>query len=235
MPSDDTRIGEAIDSEIQNHADTAVDMTILDRSIYWRAYNYSDSMLLDLLNSNQFEHASNFNWTIRIFEKSGMKTAFALPGGYIYLSKDLLMFLVDEAEFSGLLAHEMMVADSRIITEKLKEEFSISYLLDVALGGQVEAAEAVINNVLYNSFDIDAAATADSLSRAVICMSDYDIRSYASFIERAGTNNTVEWVDLYPCDSDWSADIYSHYNVNNCIGEMRNQEAYDKLKMSISK
>jgi predicted Zn-dependent protease len=235
LASDDPRIGEAIDTEIQNHADTTQTLTILERSAYYRVYNYADSIMTRLLNSNQFVHASDFNWTIRVFEKAGMETAFALPGGYIYLSKDLLLFLENEAEFAGVLAHEMMVADSRIVTMKLKEEFSISYLLDIALGGQVEAAMDVIDNLLYDSYEVEQAEIADNLSRDVICNSDYDIRLYSEFVSRAEDDGYVEWITLYPNSSNWPDELVNSFDVNTCAGEMRNQVAYDKIKMLLIK
>lgn len=235
LASDDSRIGEAIDTEILNHADTAQDLNILDRAAYWKVYNYADSILIYLLNSNLFEHSSDFNWTIRVFEKAGLETAFALPGGYIYLSKDLLMFLENEAEFAGVMAHEMMVSDSRIITDKLQDEFSISYLLDIALGGQVEASTDVMNHVVYAPFELEASQEADLLSRDVICSSDYDIRSYGAFVNRAVNNGYIEWLELYPNASDWGTILENSFDVNSCSGELQNQVSYDKVKMLLVK
>lgn len=235
LASDDSRIGEAIDTEIINHADTTLDLNILDRAAYWKVYNYADSILTYLLNSNLFEHSSDFNWTVRVFEKAGLETAFALPGGYIYISKDLLMFLENEAEFAGVLAHEMMVCDSRIITNKLQNEFSISYLLDIALGGQVEASTDVMNNVMYEPFELEASQEADLLSRDVICSSNYDIRSYGDFVNRAENNAYIEWLDLYSNSSDWGTSLQNSFDLNGCAGEMQNQVTYGKIRMLLVK
>ncbi len=48
----------------------------------------------------------NFKYTFTILN-TGIVNAFALPGGYIYISRGLLALAEDEAEVAGVLAHEL--------------------------------------------------------------------------------------------------------------------------------
>ena len=239
-PDDDARIGQVVDNLFLNYSDTSASFTILDRTDFWKLYNFADSMMLRMLNTGTFQYATEFNWKIRVFEEGGVEKAFAAPGGYIYISRDMLLFLENEADFAGLLAHTMMVSDGRYITGALEDRYSISFLLDLALGAQPELPNelmAAISNISYAPVDAEAI---DAATRDVICNTDYDIRSFSSFVARAkyNTNNgtqIIEWLDMYQCPSSWADDLYNTYDTNSCGGNVTNQIDYEKIKLTIGK
>ena len=51
-------------------------------------------------------HRPNLPWSFTIVDSPAIN-AFALPGGYIYLTRGLLAYLDDEAELAGVLGHEI--------------------------------------------------------------------------------------------------------------------------------
>lgn len=51
-------------------------------------------------------HRPNLPWTFTVVDSPAIN-AFALPGGYIYLTRGILAYLDDEAELSGVLGHEI--------------------------------------------------------------------------------------------------------------------------------
>jgi predicted Zn-dependent protease len=51
-------------------------------------------------------HRPNLPWSFTIVDNPAIN-AFALPGGYIYLTRGLLAYLDDEAELAGVLGHEI--------------------------------------------------------------------------------------------------------------------------------
>lgn len=51
-------------------------------------------------------HRPNLPWTFTIVDNAAIN-AFALPGGYIYLTRGLLAYLDDESELAGVLGHEI--------------------------------------------------------------------------------------------------------------------------------
>ena len=51
-------------------------------------------------------HRPNLPWSFTIVDSSAIN-AFALPGGYIYLTRGLLAYLDDESELAGVLGHEI--------------------------------------------------------------------------------------------------------------------------------
>ena len=51
-------------------------------------------------------HRPNLPWTFTIVDSPAIN-AFALPGGYIYLTRGILAYLDDESELAGVLGHEI--------------------------------------------------------------------------------------------------------------------------------
>lgn len=51
-------------------------------------------------------HRPNLPWTFTIVDSSAIN-AFALPGGYVYVTRGLLAYLDDESELAGVLGHEI--------------------------------------------------------------------------------------------------------------------------------
>ncbi len=51
-------------------------------------------------------HRPNLPWTFTIVDSPAIN-AFALPGGYVYLTRGLLAYLDDESELAGVLGHEI--------------------------------------------------------------------------------------------------------------------------------
>jgi predicted Zn-dependent protease len=51
-------------------------------------------------------HRPNLPWTFAVIDSPAIN-AFALPGGYIYLTRGILPYLDDEAQLAGVLGHEI--------------------------------------------------------------------------------------------------------------------------------
>jgi predicted Zn-dependent protease len=51
-------------------------------------------------------HRPNLPWTFTIVDNPAIN-AFALPGGYIYITRGILPYLADESELAGVLGHEI--------------------------------------------------------------------------------------------------------------------------------
>jgi predicted Zn-dependent protease len=72
---------------------------------------YADQALQDYVNRvgqamAQKSHRPQLPWTFAVVDASAIN-AFALPGGYIYLTRGILPFLKNEAEMANVLGHEI--------------------------------------------------------------------------------------------------------------------------------
>jgi predicted Zn-dependent protease len=60
----------------------------------------------------RLSHRPNLPWTFTIVDQQAVN-AFALPGGYIYITRGILPYLDDEAELAGVLGHEIAHVTAR--------------------------------------------------------------------------------------------------------------------------
>jgi predicted Zn-dependent protease len=60
----------------------------------------------------QLSHRPNLPWTFTIVDHQAVN-AFALPGGFIYITRGILPYLDDEAELAGVLGHEIAHVTAR--------------------------------------------------------------------------------------------------------------------------
>jgi predicted Zn-dependent protease len=60
----------------------------------------------------QLSHRPKLPWTFAVVDHPAVN-AFALPGGYIYLTRGILPYLDDEAELAGVLGHEIAHVTAR--------------------------------------------------------------------------------------------------------------------------
>jgi Zn-dependent protease with chaperone function len=97
---------------------------------------------------------------------SGIKNAFALPGGRIYLFDGLLQVAQAPDEIAGVLAHEMGHVKNRDAMRRLIETGGTSFLFGL-LFGDVTGSGAVIlasRELLESSYSRDVEARADGVA-----------------------------------------------------------------------
>jgi predicted Zn-dependent protease len=78
---------------------------------------YDDAALQQYVNSvgqrlAQSSHRPDLPWTFTVVDQQAVN-AFALPGGFIYLTRGILPYLRDESELAAVLGHEVAHVDAR--------------------------------------------------------------------------------------------------------------------------
>ncbi len=66
----------------------------------------------------RLSHRPNLPWSFTIVDHPAVN-AFALPGGYIYITRGILPYLNDEAELAGVLGHEIAHVTARHAAEQV--------------------------------------------------------------------------------------------------------------------
>ncbi len=92
--AEELAIGQQQDAEIRR------EMGVYDDQALQR---YVSEIGQDLARAS---HRPNLPWTFTIVDSPAIN-AFALPGGYIYVTRGILAYLDDEAELAGVLGHEI--------------------------------------------------------------------------------------------------------------------------------
>lgn len=122
-------------------------------------------------------HRSQLNYTFTVVDSPDIN-AFALPGGYIYIHRGLLVYLSSEAELAAVLGHEVGHVTARHSVQQQSQSSAWNILGQaVALGTGVGAA-ADITNVLggavVSGYGRDMELEADGLGAQYLARSGYD-------------------------------------------------------------
>tara|TARA_B100000686_G_scaffold195220_1_gene202120 strand:+ start:9625 stop:11076 length:1452 start_codon:yes stop_codon:yes gene_type:complete len=153
---------------------------------------YDDIDLQNYINSIGYKLASkselpNIRWTFTILDNP-LVNAFALPGGYIYLTRGLLSLANDESEVASVIGHEIAHVTARHTAERhAKATFSNLGLeiLDIIVGQPIitNLANLGLHGVL-SSFSRSQELEADKLGIRYIKKSNYDSEGSVRFLAR---------------------------------------------------
>ena len=92
----------------------------------------------------QQSHRSNLQWTFTVIDSPDIN-AFALPGGYVYITRGLMAYLDSEAELAGVIGHEIGHVTARHGAQRAtsQQNAGIGVLAATVLGVLVEGATGV--------------------------------------------------------------------------------------------
>lgn len=153
---------------------------------------------------------------------SPVNNAFAIPGGYIYITRQLTALANDEAELAGVLGHEVghvaarhsnqrqKAASRNAIGGALLQVLTGAVLGDSAIGGMLQKGIGTGSQLLTLRFSRTQETEADDLGIRYLAKAGYDPTAMASMLasladqsaleERlAGTGRSVpEWASTHP-------------------------------------
>src|SRR5437660_3555928 len=134
-------------------------------------------------------------FTIKVIDSDEVN-AFALPGGFFYVNKGLILAADNEAELAGVMAHEIAHVAARHAMENQRkmQALDIGMLAGILLGGPI------LSNVLYNGgsffegmaflkFSRGAEEEADKLGVQYMWAAGYDPSAMATMFEKLEAKN----------------------------------------------
>jgi predicted Zn-dependent protease len=117
-------------------------------------------------------------FTIKVIESDEIN-AFTLPGGYLYVNTGLILAADNEAEVTGVMAHEVAHVAARHETRARTRREIWGY----AFGGLA----GVVTPMLFTKFDRDAEREADLLGLEYEYAAGYDPQAFIQFFEKLHT------------------------------------------------
>lgn len=122
--------------------------------------------------------------------------AFALPGGFVYLSRGLLSLASSEAEVAGVLAHELGHVNARHTAERLSQAQLAQLglgVLGLALGNSaVSNALGQVAGLAIQSHSRDQELEADTLGIRYMSQAGYDPDGSVSFLATLREHSMLE-------------------------------------------
>ncbi|HEX8262967.1 MAG TPA: M48 family metalloprotease [Allosphingosinicella sp.] len=127
---------------------------------------------------------------------SPVMNAFAVPGGYLYVTRQLVGLANDEAELASVLGHEAGHIAARHSSER-KRAGIFSQLLAVGLGvvtgsTQLASLAGQVTQGLVLGYSRNQELEADDLGVAYIAAAGYDPAASASFLNSLGAATSLE-------------------------------------------
>ena len=152
----------------------------------------------------KISHRSDLNYEFKIVD-SPVINAFAVPGGYVYFTRGIMAHFNNEAEFAGVLGHEI----GHIAARHSAKQYSKQMLAQVGLiAGMVISPEfaqfADVANqgvgLLFLKFGRDAERQSDRLGVEYSTKIGYDATEMAEFfltLARVGSQGETERVPAF--------------------------------------
>ena len=148
-------------------------------------------------------------WTFRVVDDP-VVNAFALPGGFIYVTRGILAHLNSEAELAGVLGHEIGHVTGRHAVERLSK----AQLAQIGLGVGMAVSEDVARfgdlaqqglGVLFLKFSRDDERQSDDLGLRYMIRAGYDPREMPDVFETLrrvseaqGAGRIPGWLSTHP-------------------------------------
>ncbi|MBN1836787.1 MAG: M48 family metalloprotease [Spirochaetales bacterium] len=158
-------------------------------------------------------HRPELDYSFKVLD-SPVINAFAVPGGYVYLTRGILAYLNDEAELAGVVGHEL----GHIAARHSAQQYSRAQLAQLGLGLGAMLSETVRKyaglaqagiSLLFLSFSRENERQADDLGVLYSSRAGYDATRMANLfltLERlnpsAGSDGLPAWFSTHPNPPD---------------------------------
>jgi predicted Zn-dependent protease len=151
----------------------------------------------------------NLPWEFHVVDDASVN-AFALPGGFIYVTRGLLASINDEAELATVVGHEIGHVTNRHSVQQISKAqlaqlgLGIGSILssDIARFGQLASAGL---QVLFLKYSRDAENQADQAGFRYALNQNYDVREMTNVFETlnrisdaSGGGKLPEWLATHP-------------------------------------
>jgi predicted Zn-dependent protease len=211
---DDIQFGAQFDQEIQSNRD----FVILSEAQYPDAYRAINQFKNTLLATGKVDYATRFSWTVRIIRDDATVNAFAVPGGYLYFYTGLIKMLDNEAEFVGVMAHEMAHVARRHSTAQLTKAYGLDLMLSMLLGKNgnqwVTIASQLASGLVELKFSRNDEFDADKFAVQYAYVTEWDARGVANFFEKLDSHTpTPVFLSTHPADKDRIAAVNKEWNA----------------------
>lgn len=132
-------------------------------------------------------HRANLNYEFKVLD-SPVVNAFALPGGYVYFTRGILAHFNNEAEFAGVLGHEIGHITARHSAKQYSKQIigQLGLIVGIVVSEEFAKYADVANTgmqLLFLKFGRDAESESDRLGVEYSTKIGYDAHEMADFFE----------------------------------------------------
>ena len=178
-------------------------------------------------------HRPNLNWKFTIIDDPTMN-AFATPGGYVYFYRGLLAHFNSEAEFAGVLSHEIAHITARHAVRGMSTAQVTNLLIGLAAsrvpGGSISDSGFNLLNVIVNKgYSRKYESEADDIAKEYLGRNGYNQNAMANFLETMKSadelENEIAKKEGRPASGGYHGIFSTHPSTENRIEAMRKTDS----------
>jgi predicted Zn-dependent protease len=147
----------------------------------------------------QFSELPNLSYTFTILNDEKVN-AFALPGGYVYITRGLLAIVDDEAEMAGVLAHEIGHITARHSSQRYSATMATNIGLQIlGIIGSIAGAPtgtgqlaSLGGQAVLKSYSREQELESDMLAVRYLSRAGYDPNAMTSFFHKLKAHSKLE-------------------------------------------
>jgi predicted Zn-dependent protease len=179
----------------------------------------------------------NLPWTFRVVDDPTVN-AFALPGGFIYVTRGLMSHLTSEAELVSVLGHEIGHVTARHTAAMVSKQqlamlgLGVGMIVRPELQRFGDLAQAGVG-LMFLKFGRDAEREADDLGLRYLGRQSYDPREAVevfSVLDRVsrqtGEGRLPSWLSTHPAPEDRAQRLQAVITAGNLSGNRVAREEY---------
>lgn len=164
----------------------------------------------------------NFPFTFTVLNSPEVN-AFALPGGYVYVTRGLLALANSEAELAGVIGHEIGHVVARHTAQRYSQAVAAGVgaaVLGAVVGGDAQQLAQLGSELYLAGFSREQEFQADQLGVRYLANAGYESYAMAGFLEQLTRNKSLQEQIL---DDDLpDADFFStHPNTPDRVARAR--------------
>jgi predicted Zn-dependent protease len=144
----------------------------------------------------QHSHRSQLEWHFTVLDSPEIN-AFALPGGYVYVTRGIMAYMESEADLAGVIGHEIGHVSARHGAQRATRQQTaglgvlaatvLGAVLEAGgVGGATQAASGIAQNVAAGNiakYGRDQELQADGLGAEYLSRSNYDPKNMVDVID----------------------------------------------------
>ncbi|MGE4432036.1 MAG: M48 family metalloprotease [Sphingobium sp.] len=191
------------------------------------------------------------DFTITLLNSS-VNNAFAIPGGYVYITRQLMALCNDEAEMAGVLGHEVghvaamhsqrrqKAASRNAIGGALLQVLTGAVLGDSAIGGLLQKGIGSGAQLLTLKFSRSQEYEADDLGIRYLASAGYDPKALSGMLAslaaqsaldarlmgQGGNGNVPEWASTHPDPASRVTRALNGAKQTRSTNSLRNRDAF---------
>ena len=178
-------------------------------------------------------HRPDLDWNFTIIDDPTFN-AFATPGGYVYFYRGLLAHFNSEAEFAGVLSHEIAHITARHAVRGMSTAQVTNLLIGLAAsrvpGGSISnSGFNLLNQIINKGYSRKYESEADAIAKEYLGRNGYNQNAMANFLETMKSadelENEIAKKEGRPASGGYHGIFSTHPSTENRIEAMKETES----------